>query len=863
MVLHLGGCLTACRTAMERETDRSPDVERAAPRLARPHARARAGRQAAARRACWRWRCSSRCCRCSSLVLVLLAFARRRAGSSSACGSAGTAAASSLIALPRASRRRVRALLERIGARELPLLFAVLRGRLSFVGPRALPPGTGYGHTGPRRLMAPGLIGPAQRGLRARVARRRLRRALDAAGSTRCCSPGAARSFTTACRTAARRPRPATASSAGEQRRRRLTTGAAARHTNGTRKSQMRSVSAFVKPSDARRSRARRRSRSPRGAVQALQRQPGDRGAEDQQERRGGAEQPVPVRAPRRDPDRVDAARGAERADRVQAGGEREQRVEARAARRRSGTASLSAGLKPSRARTRIAAQAPTASSDQANSDADARATIAPSHGRLRQQRDRGEQAERQEDGVGARWRRSAASRGRTRRARPRSAPCGSSKSRLAEHVGERRAAARRRRCRTHASRVRGVEAEVVHDEQQPRRVAGAVHGQRRAPARRSGRARSAARSRTPPATAGTRSCPRRAGRRRTRRRKPACPAARRARTTPQHQRAARTARRRTRRACLQQRRDERHRARRSTGSRASSQHVRPRPVRADERRMRHAEQASRSRPAQSPTRDGRDRASTRASDDRRRVAACHARRVRRLAPLSPLALAGCGSRRRAPSCPRRPAPPRLAAARRATRRARRAGAPICRRSPRRGRSSSTAQRDRLDRSTAAARPRPAASRSPPRCSSAASGSRCCAAASGCSSSTTRRRSSGSGAAGAGIGPTALATDGVELLYVTDVAWRGAARLPPAPVRADPPRPSRRRTVRDRLRPRALGPVDRARRLEPARQLLGRQPARDPRDVPVDPRRARGLRRRRRVTVVSERERQVLRPRSR
>jgi lipopolysaccharide/colanic/teichoic acid biosynthesis glycosyltransferase len=52
--------------------------------------------------------------------------------------------------------------LERVGARELPLLFAVLRGKLSLVGPRALAPGTGSGHTGPRRLMAPGLIGPAQ-----------------------------------------------------------------------------------------------------------------------------------------------------------------------------------------------------------------------------------------------------------------------------------------------------------------------------------------------------------------------------------------------------------------------------------------------------------------------------------------------------------------------------------------------------------------------------------------------------------------------------------------------------------------------------------------------------------------------------
>jgi lipopolysaccharide/colanic/teichoic acid biosynthesis glycosyltransferase len=54
--------------------------------------------------------------------------------------------------------------LEQIGARELPLLFAVLRGRVSFVGPRPLPPDSSSGYTGPRRLMAPGLTGPAQRG---------------------------------------------------------------------------------------------------------------------------------------------------------------------------------------------------------------------------------------------------------------------------------------------------------------------------------------------------------------------------------------------------------------------------------------------------------------------------------------------------------------------------------------------------------------------------------------------------------------------------------------------------------------------------------------------------------------------------
>jgi lipopolysaccharide/colanic/teichoic acid biosynthesis glycosyltransferase len=53
--------------------------------------------------------------------------------------------------------------LDRLGVRDVLLLFAVLRGQLSFVGPRALAPGTEAGHTGPRRLMAPGLTGPAQR----------------------------------------------------------------------------------------------------------------------------------------------------------------------------------------------------------------------------------------------------------------------------------------------------------------------------------------------------------------------------------------------------------------------------------------------------------------------------------------------------------------------------------------------------------------------------------------------------------------------------------------------------------------------------------------------------------------------------
>jgi lipopolysaccharide/colanic/teichoic acid biosynthesis glycosyltransferase len=51
--------------------------------------------------------------------------------------------------------------LERAGVRELPLLLSVIGGGLSFVGPRALlPDERGFG---PRRLMTPGLVGPAQR----------------------------------------------------------------------------------------------------------------------------------------------------------------------------------------------------------------------------------------------------------------------------------------------------------------------------------------------------------------------------------------------------------------------------------------------------------------------------------------------------------------------------------------------------------------------------------------------------------------------------------------------------------------------------------------------------------------------------
>jgi lipopolysaccharide/colanic/teichoic acid biosynthesis glycosyltransferase len=148
--------------AMERQEDRSPDVARAAQRLGRPRARV----SLAVKRLLDVLLALVMLVALLPLVLVvalLLAFAgdgwfekRQRLGRNGR-----------LVVLTRFRELPGGALgrgLERIGARELPLLLAVLGGRVSFVGPRALPPGTGSGYTGPRRLMAPGLTGPAQRG---------------------------------------------------------------------------------------------------------------------------------------------------------------------------------------------------------------------------------------------------------------------------------------------------------------------------------------------------------------------------------------------------------------------------------------------------------------------------------------------------------------------------------------------------------------------------------------------------------------------------------------------------------------------------------------------------------------------------
>jgi lipopolysaccharide/colanic/teichoic acid biosynthesis glycosyltransferase len=142
------------------ERAQSPDVEQAARRLRHPRARG----ALAAKRAL-------------DVVLAALMLAALAPLLLLVCmllGGAGGGWVEARMRLGRDGRPirlyRFRALpgalgraLERVGARELPLLLSVLAGRLSFVGPRPLPPGTESGYTGPRRLMAPGLTGPAQR----------------------------------------------------------------------------------------------------------------------------------------------------------------------------------------------------------------------------------------------------------------------------------------------------------------------------------------------------------------------------------------------------------------------------------------------------------------------------------------------------------------------------------------------------------------------------------------------------------------------------------------------------------------------------------------------------------------------------
>jgi lipopolysaccharide/colanic/teichoic acid biosynthesis glycosyltransferase len=143
------------------EHARSPDVEQAARRLRRPRARG----ALALKRALDVLLAAVMLAALSPLLLLVVAVL---------VGGAGGDWLETRVRLGRDGRPirlyRFRELpgtlgraLERLGAREAPLLLSVISGRLSFVGPRPLPAGIDAGHTGPRRLMAPGLIGPAQR----------------------------------------------------------------------------------------------------------------------------------------------------------------------------------------------------------------------------------------------------------------------------------------------------------------------------------------------------------------------------------------------------------------------------------------------------------------------------------------------------------------------------------------------------------------------------------------------------------------------------------------------------------------------------------------------------------------------------
>ena len=230
---HLGSCRGSpeeggVSTAMERKQDRSPDVERAAQRLGRPRARA----------ALVAKRLLDVLLALAMVVALLPLFAdrgraarvRRRRGwleRRTRLGRHGRPVVLSRFReLPGGAFGRA---LERIGARELPLLFAVLRGRLSFVGPRARAARHRRRPHRPAAADGAGADGAGAARLRRRRQTARSTTPTSSAGRcgpTRGCWPGAARSFTRACRRAARRPRACTASSAAisvgplDQRRR-------------------------------------------------------------------------------------------------------------------------------------------------------------------------------------------------------------------------------------------------------------------------------------------------------------------------------------------------------------------------------------------------------------------------------------------------------------------------------------------------------------------------------------------------------------------------------------------------------------------------------------------------------------------
>jgi lipopolysaccharide/colanic/teichoic acid biosynthesis glycosyltransferase len=142
------------------EHARSPDVEQAARRLGRPRAR---GALVAKRALDVALAGAMLAALAPVLLLVVVLLGGAGGGWLEARERLGRDGRPSRLYRFRALPGALGRALERLGARDAPLLLSVLCGRLSFVGPRPLPPGTESGYTGPRRLMAPGLTGPAQR----------------------------------------------------------------------------------------------------------------------------------------------------------------------------------------------------------------------------------------------------------------------------------------------------------------------------------------------------------------------------------------------------------------------------------------------------------------------------------------------------------------------------------------------------------------------------------------------------------------------------------------------------------------------------------------------------------------------------
>ena len=238
----------------------------------------------------------------------------------------------------------------------------------------------------------------------------------------------------------------------------------------------MRSVSAFVKPPTAAMAMtAKMATASGSPARQRAQREPGDRQAEDDEERHRRAEQPEPVRPRGGDPGAVDLLGRAQRPDRVEAGRGVEDAVEGdqnQAADRREGERGAPP-LPPPRQDRRPRADREQRPREE-RGDRQRGGARRPA---ARRERPRGQQAEREIDRVGRRG--AEQQRARGQRHQQRGDPRAPLVEQLAgQQVGERAA----ERADPDAQRrhpAGRVDPQGVKGEQQPGRMAGGVHRQR------------------------------------------------------------------------------------------------------------------------------------------------------------------------------------------------------------------------------------------------------------------------------------------------------------------------------------------------------------------------------------------------